>query len=157
MQSFGSYPRTHIRKRRKIIICVPGSHHTPSGSRTASRPRRRCARWDCPNSNRAVWKRTSGDSIPLSLGRNPMPNLHVVFRVRTPHECPRIEHRSASIRWSELTLKDRLPVVRRETLAIDVSRGTPDIPIALGIIFGRFGALEPWVLCRTYEIRSDAL
>ena len=52
-------------------------------------------------------------------------------------------------RSSSLTLKDGLPIVRREPLTVDVSRGAPKVPIALGIVLGRLGLLEPFVLCRT--------
>lgn len=50
------------------------------------------------------------------------------------------------------TLKHGLPVVRRMTLAVDVSWRTPNIPVTFGTIFRGLGLLEPLVL---YHIRND--
>lgn len=80
MSRFGSYPyrvgrKTKRKKKNKKHIL--GTRHIPYRSRIASRPKRHRARWDCPNSDRVVFGRRGGDSIPPSLGRIPMPNLRV--------------------------------------------------------------------------------
>ena len=55
---------------------------------------------------------------------------------------------SDELRHARHTVIVRLPVVGRETLTVDVSRGTPYVPITLRIVLGRLGSLEPFVLYR---------